>query len=327
MADAIKDEGLPRRLFKSLTRFFGGPGGMSGVLLLLTIVFIVFNPSFLSKENIFNTLRSSAILGIISTGMLVVILTGNIDLSVGSIAAFCGVAAAFFVRSGLPNVAGIILAVLTGGAIGFLFGFISGVLNLHTLLTTLGGMYIVRGALYQITQGHAVVGLRDTFGVFGNGYLLGIPIPIYTMFSIFIVASIFLSRTSFGRKIYAYGANPEAATYCGFSSVWVKTSALTISGFCSGLGGVVVASRLMSGQPNVLMSINLEAIAAVCLGGATLAGGSGSIIGTIIGVLLLGILRNGLNLLRISPYWQMILTGLIIVVVLALDYLRSERGK
>lgn len=318
---------IGRSLWQLVKRVGSGEFGIVFILLAVNLVFFIMNPSFLSQENLFNTLRSTAVLGIISCGMLVVILTGNIDLSVGSITAFAGVATAYAVKQGLGDGLAICIGIAVGTIIGFLFGITSGLFNLPTLLVTLGSQYIVRGALYQIMNGHPVTDLRASFSVIGNGYFLSIPIPIYIMVLIFIVTWVILSKTVTGRRIVAFGANPQAARYCGTNQAWTKTLVLSFSGFCSGLAGVIYASRLLSGQLNIATDINLQSIAAVVIGGTSLAGGKGGIVGTIVGVVMFGFLRNGLNLIRVSAYWQMVLTGAIIIAVLILNSYREGKAE
>jgi len=304
-----------------------GEAGLIFILILINLIFFILNPAFLSQENLVNTFRSTAILGIIGCGMVVVILTGNIDLSVGSIAAFAGVATAFIVKQGGNDILAASVGILTGTLIGFIFGLLSGVFKLPTLLVTLGSMSIVRGALYEITNGHPVTDLRSSFGIIGNGYFLNVPIPVFILAFVFIITWIILSKTVFGRQIYAFGTNLEAARYCGIAETWIKTWVLTYSGFCSGIAGVIYASRLMSGQLNIALDITLQAIAAVVIGGTSLAGGKGGAIGTIIGVIMFGFLRNGLNVVRVSAYWQMVFTGAIIIAVLIMNYYRERSGE
>ncbi len=313
------------KLVRWIRKIGTGEFGLIFILFGVNLVFFVLNPAFLSQENLINTLRSTAILGIISCGMAVVILTGNIDLSVGSIAAFAGVATALAVKQGAGDILAACVGILVGTAIGLLFGLTSGLFKLPTLLVTLGSQYIVRGALYQIRDGHPVTDLRASFSLIGNGYLLNVPIPVFIMVIMFLITWVILSKTVIGRKIYAFGASPQASRYCGITQTSIKTLVLTFSGFCSGIGGVVFASRLMSGQLNIATDINIQSIAAVVIGGTSLAGGKGGIVGTIIGVIMFGFLRNGLNVVRVSAYWQMVLTGAIIVAVLILNYYREGR--
>jgi ribose transport system permease protein len=320
-------EALGNKLIRLIKRIGAGEFGLVFILFAVNLVFFILNPAFLSQENLVNTLRSTAVLGIISCGMVVVILTGNIDLSVGSIAAFAGVAAALAVKQGASDILAACVGILVGTAIGFLFGLTSGLFKLPTLLVTLGSQYIVRGGLYQIRDGYPVTDLRASFSLIGNGYLLDVPIPVFIMAIMFIITWVVLSKTVIGRKIYALGTNQEAARYCGITQTSIKTLVLTFSGFCAGIAGVVFSSRLMSGQLNIATDINLQSIAAVVIGGTSLAGGKGGVVGTIIGVIMFGFLRNGLNVVRVSAYWQMVLTGAIIIAVLILNYYREGKTK
>jgi len=313
------------KLIRLIKRIGTGEFGLVFILFAVNLVFFILNPAFLSQENLINTLRSTAILGIISCGMVVVILTGNIDLSVGSIAAFAGVATALAVKQGASDILAACVGIIVGTVIGFFFGLTSGLFKLPTLLVTLGSQYIVRGALYQIRDGHPVTDLRASFSFIGNGYFLNVPIPVFIMAIMFIITWVVLSKTVIGRKIYAFGTNQQAARYCGITQTSIKTLVLTFSGFCSGIAGVVFSSRLMSGQLNIATDINLQSIAAVVIGGTSLAGGKGGIVGTIIGVIMFGFLRNGLNVVRVSAYWQMVLTGAIIIGVLILNHYRESK--
>ncbi|MED3624478.1 ribose ABC transporter permease RbsC [Neobacillus thermocopriae] len=295
-------------------------GPLLGLLILFVIV-SVLNPSFLEPLNILNLLRQVAINALIAFGMTFVILTGGIDLSVGAILALSSSLMAGMIVSGVDP----ILAILIGCVLGALMGVVNGLLitkgKMAPFIATLATMTILRGLTLVYTEGNPITGLGDhyLFQLFGRGYFLGIPVPAVTMILTFVVLYILLHKTPFGRKTYAIGGNEKAALISGIKVPNVKVMIYALSGLLSALAGAILTSRLNSAQPTAGTSYELDAIAAVVLGGTSLSGGKGRIFGTLIGALIIGTLNNGLNLLGVSSFYQMVVKGIVIIIAVLLD--------
>lgn len=295
-------------------------------LLVLVIVISIFNPSFLQVSNILNLLRQVSINALIAFGMTFVIITGGIDLSVGSVLALSSAFSAGFMVSGMNA----ILAVTLGLLMGAVFGLISGLLitkgKMAPFIATLATMTIYRGTTLVFTGGNPVTGLGDSyfFQLLGKGYVYGIPIPVIIMVIVFIILSIVLHKTSFGRKIYAVGGNERAANIAGINTDRVKMSVYAISGFLSSLAALILTSRLNSAQPTAGEAYEMDAIAAVVLGGTSMSGGRGTMWGTLVGALLIGTINNGLNLMGVSSFYQQIVKGIVIIVAVLLDRRRDD---
>lgn len=287
---------------------------------LLIIVMALLSPVFLKPTNLLNILRQTSINGIIAVGMTLVILTGGIDLSVGSILALSAVIATSFAHSGENN---IIIPLVVGLSAGLLCGFINGFIiawnKIAPFIVTLAMMTITRGLALVYTNGRPVIDLSDTYNKIGSGYVIGIPIPVI-IFILVILAGIFLLKyTKFGRHIYATGGNEMAAKISGVNTKRVIIWVYSLAGLLSGLAGVVLSARVMSASPATGQGYELDAIAAVVIGGTKLTGGVGTIAGTIIGVLIIGVMNNGLDMLNISSYWQLFVKGVIILLAVILD--------
>jgi ribose transport system permease protein len=295
-------------------------GPLLGLMLLVVIVSIL-NPSFLEPLNILNLLRQVAINALIAFGMTFVILTGGIDLSVGAILALSSALTAGMMVSGIDP----ILAILIGCILGGLMGTVNGLLitkgKMAPFIATLATMTIFRGLTLVYTGGNPITGLGDNylFQLFGRGYFLGIPVPAITMIITFAVLFIILHKTPFGRKTYAIGGNEKAALISGIKVPKVKILIYSLSGMLAALAGAILTSRLNSAQPTAGTSYELDAIAAVVLGGTSLSGGKGRIFGTLIGALIIGTLNNGLNLLGVSSFYQMVVKGIVILIAVLLD--------
>lgn len=290
-------------------------------LTLLVVVITIMNQQFLSPDNLLNLLRQVSINGLIAFGMTFVILTGGIDLSVGSILAFSSAMTALIITSGVDPM----FAVLLGCLVGIIAGAINGLLitagGMAPFIATLATMTIYRGATLVVTDGNPITGLGDSlmFQLFGKGYFFGIPVPAVTMAVTFVILYIILNKTVFGRETYAIGGNETAAALSGIKVNRRKIMIYALSGLMSALAGIILASRLDSAQPTAGETYELDAIAAVVLGGTSLMGGKGRIIGTLIGVLIIGVLNNGLNLVGVSSFYQQIIKGLVIVVAVLID--------
>lgn len=295
-------------------------GPLLGLIILVVIVSIL-NPSFLEPLNILNLLRQVAINALIAFGMTFVILTGGIDLSVGAILALSSALTAGMMVSGLDPILAIIIGCILGGLMGTVNGLFITKGKMAPFIATLATMTIFRGLTLVFTGGNPITGLGDNylFQLFGRGYFLGIPVPAITMIITFVVLFIILHKTPFGRKTYAIGGNEKAALISGIKVPKVKIVIYSLSGMLAALAGAILTSRLNSAQPTAGTSYELDAIAAVVLGGTSLSGGKGRIFGTLIGALIIGTLNNGLNLLGVSSFYQMVVKGIVILIAVLLD--------
>jgi ribose transport system permease protein len=273
--------------------------------------------NFFSVDNLLNVLRQVSIVGILAVGMSFVILTGGIDLSVGAVMALAGtIAAGLMVNMGLPGWVGL----LAGVGLGILLGLFNGILvawgRMPAIIVTLATMGMARGFGLLYSGGYPISGLPSWISWFGIGRIGIIPVPVILMFVIYALAWVLLQRTAFGRHVYAIGGNETAAKLSGVKTQYVKLAVYGISGLTASLAAIILTGRLMSGQPNAGVGFELDAIAAVVLGGTAIAGGRGLILGTLIGAILLGILNNGLNLMGINPYMQDVIKGAIILLAI-----------
>jgi ribose transport system permease protein len=300
-------------------------GTLAGLLVLC--IFLSFSTSsFLTETNILNVLRQISIVAIIAFGMTAVILIGGIDLSVGSVLAAAGVAAVYlFVVTGLPMPIALLAGVAAGALFGFVNGFLSAVAAIPPFIVTLGMMSTARGFAYVITGGKPT-GVDDpVFFMIGNGYVGGAPVPVLIMAVIFVAMVVLLRNTKFGRDVYAMGGNKEAAKFAGIRVKAVEIKVYVLCGALSGVAGIISASRMSSAQPIAGQGIELDAIAAVVLGGTSFKGGIGTVEATLIGALIIGVLNNGLNLLHVPFFWQLVIKGAVIVFAVYLDTLKKSR--
>lgn len=288
-------------------------------LVLLCVVITFVSPAFMTLSNITNVFTQVSTNAIIAVGMTFVILTGGIDLSVGSTVAISGAFAASIIKS-TNNV---FLPVLAAGIVGIVIGLINGLLiskgKLQAFIATLATMTIFRGATLVFTNGTPISKLPENFVNIGNGKLGFIPIPVIITVIVLVIAIYVLTQTRFGRYLYALGGNEDSARLSGINTTKIKTLVYVISGFASSIAGVIIASRIGSASPNAGTGFELDAIAAVVIGGTSLAGGEGRITGTLIGALIIGVLNNGLNLMNVSPFYQSIVKGLVILIAVLLD--------
>ena len=289
-----------------------------GLVLLCAITTFV-TPSFLSLSNITNVFTQVSVNAIIAVGMTFVILTGGIDLSVGSTLAISGALSASIIKSTGSVTLAIIVAALVGIAIGLVNGLLISKGKLQAFIATLATMTIFRGATLVFTNGTPISKLPEKFVNIGNGKIGFMPIPVIITVIVSIIAIYVLSQTRFGRYLYALGGNEDSARLSGINTDKIKTLVYVVSGFASSIAGVIITSRIASASPNAGTSFELDAIAAVVIGGTSLAGGEGKITGTLIGALIIGVLNNGLNLMNVSPFYQSIVKGLVILIAVLLD--------
>ncbi|MBF7095574.1 ribose ABC transporter permease [Alkalibacter mobilis] len=297
------------------------------VLLILIVAMSIMNDRFLTWSNALTVLRQTSINAVIATGLTFAILIGGIDLSVGSVLAICGAVSAKMVASGMNIFLVILLTLMLGLGMGMVNGLFISKGRLQPFIATLGTMTLLRGFTLVYTQGKPIsIFGSETSAVYskiGTGYFLGIPIPVYIMLFVFVIAYYILRHMKIGRYTYALGSNEEATMYSGIKTDNVKIFVYGISGFLSALAGIIVTSRLGSAQPTAGSGYELDAIAAVVIGGTSMAGGIGTIFGTAIGALIIGILNNALNLLQVSSYYQGVAKGIVILIAVLLD--RKQR--
>jgi ribose transport system permease protein len=302
---------------------------------LMVLALSLLSDRFLTPDNGWNILRQISVNLCLSIGMTLVILSGGIDLSVGAILGLAGAVAAGLLKNGLAvpgtdallqfTTSGAILAgLVVGGAAGWVNGFAITRFSLPPFVATLGMLSIARGLTMLWTGGFPLTGLGDGFGHLGTGLFLGMPLPVWIMLALTIVFVVVTKRTRFGRHLYAVGGNERAARLTGLNVGRIKIAVYTLAGALAGVAGLIVTARLDSAQPNAGLGYELDSIAAVVIGGTSLAGGRGSVWGTVLGCLIIGVLNNGLFLLNVSPFWQQVIKGVVILLAVALDRLNTR---
>lgn len=303
-----------------LKAFMKKSGSLIGLVVLFAVISCL-NSSFIDPSNLKNLLRQVSINALISFGMTFVILTGGIDLSVGSILALSSALMGSFIKSGMDPIVGIICACLIGAALGSINGLVITYGKVAPFIATLATMTIFRGLTLVYTNGNPISSLTedDAFLEFGQGYIGGLPVPALMMLLMFAVLWFILHKTPLGRKTYAVGGNEKVSYIAGIKIDRVKIFAYTVTGFLCGLAGAILTSRLNSAQPTAGTGYELDAIAAVVLGGTSLSGGKGRIVGTIIGALIIGTLNNGLNILNVSSFYQQVVKGIVILLAVLMD--------
>ena len=310
----------------TLVRALKQYGGIFLSLVMLCIVFSFFNPRFMTVVNFMNILQQVAVVAIAAFGMTWVILLGEIDLSVGSIIAVAGMVGAQCFAFGMGFVPAIALTLAAGALMGMLNGVLTAKLLLPSFIVTVATMGIYRGMVSLPTNGAPAMIENETWTAIGTESFLGLPIIIWVVAVLFVINQIVLSKTSFGRRAYLTGGNREAAVYSGIKVDRLKILIFMISGVMAAISGVLLSSRLFSAQTNAGMSYELDAIAAAVLGGTSLAGGVGTMVGTLIGALIIGVMNNGMNMLSVPYFYQLIVKGLVILVAVWLD-VRAKQAK
>jgi ribose/xylose/arabinose/galactoside ABC-type transport system permease subunit len=290
---------------------------------LVLVVLSILSPDFRTPRNLLNLVRQTSVHGILAVGMTFVILTGGIDLSVGSLLALAGVVCASLEHTGAPLPLVVAATLLLGATAGLINGTVITKGRVTPFVVTLGTMSIARGLAHIYTDGQPISGFGPAFRFIGSGELLGVPVPVLLFLATVAVAAAVLRHTTAGRYTYAIGGNEEAVRLSGVNTDFYKTLAYVICGFTCGLGAVVLTSRLNAGESVAGMGYELDVIASVVIGGTSLMGGRGSVWGTLVGALLIGAINNGMNLLLISSYYQLVVKGLIIVAAVLLDRFRE----
>ena len=294
------------------------------VFLILCIILTILKPSFLTATNLINVLRQISIITIIAMGSTMIIISGGMDLSPGSIAGVSGIVAAAASAAGMPLIVSLAGGLGVGALCGLFNGFVIAKGNIPPFIVTLGMLSIGRGMAYVLSDGKPISGLSSSFLVLGRSDFLGIPVPILIMAGAVILTWCIMNKRVFGKHVYALGGNENAARVSGVNVDRVKIKVYTYAGLMAGLGGLVLASRIATGHPNSGDGYELDAIAATVIGGTSLSGGLGTIGGTIIGALIIGVLNNGLDLLNVSAYYQQIAKGLLIIAAVLMDQ-KSKR--
>lgn len=298
------------------------------IMIIFVVLFgamSIFAPNFLTGGNIANVLRQVSINGICAIGMTFVILTGGIDLSVGAIIAVSGVLTAMMMIDGIHPLVASLISIVLCTLIGFLTGLMISHIGIPPMVATMGTMTSLRGVAYLITGGTPVFGFDERYAVIGQGYVGVIPIPVIILVLSFAVGIFFLSKTRYSRYIYGVGGNEEVARLSGINVHRVKAFVYGVSGFCSALAGLVMLGRLNSGQPRAGESYEMDVITAVVLGGVSLTGGVGKISHVVFGVLIIGVLTNGMTMMAVDDYWQRVVKGLVLLLAVGFDRFIQKR--
>jgi ribose transport system permease protein len=324
--DSIKKYGRFAAQFQSLI-----------ALVILCLVLTILSDKFFTVTNAWNVMRQISVNVCIATGMTIVVLTGGIDLSVGSVLALCGAVTAGLLKNGIEFSSQnlfigftILGAVLAGIMLGSLLGWINGVtitkFNVPPFVATLAMLTMARGLTMLWTGGFPISSLGSSFAFLGTGWFLGMPLPVWISAVIVLIMVFITKSTKLGRYIYAIGGNENAARLSGIRINRIKIIVYTIAGALAAIGGLIVTSRLDSAQPNAGITYELDAIAAVVIGGTSLSGGRGTILGTVLGAIIIGVLNNGLVLLNVSPFWQQVVKGLVILLAVIIDKANSKNS-
>jgi len=294
-------------------------------LIVLFVALAIASPHFLTHTNLTSVVRQTAVINIMALGMTMIIITGGIDLSVGAILAMGGLLGTMAMEKGMSIPAGVLIGILTGLVCGLANGAMITGLRIQPFIVTLGTLGIFRGTTLIISNGLPVHRIPQQFSFLGEGNVFGVPFVLWILVACAFVTHVVLEHTRLGRYTFAIGSNREAAVYAGIPVKFHTTAVYAIGGMLTGLAGMIEASRLMTGQPTAGQGYELQAIAAVVIGGGSLQGGEGSVIGTLIGAFIMGLLSNGSDLLGVSPYLQQAIIGAVIILAVTLDELRKRR--
>lgn len=307
-----------------LARFWENASLLAIFIVLFMIVSILV-PGFFSRVNMIGLALSVSMVGMVACTMLFCLASGDFDLSVESVVAFSGVLAAVVINATGSIVLGVMIGILAGGLVGLFNGVVIARLGINALITTLATMQIVRGVGFLVSGGKAVGVMNESFFVLGTSRMAGVPTPVWITLACFIVFGLLLNRTTYGRNTLAIGGNREAARLAGVAVDRIKISIFFLQGLMAGFAGVVLASRMTSGQPNTSIGFSLDVISACVLGGVSLSGGVGTIMGTVVGVLIMGTVQNAMNLLNVPTFYQYVARGVILLMAVLFDQLK-QRG-
>lgn len=325
---AKKELTIFQRLARFCQNFFKENMGILIALFVICIALSFLSDVFLTQKNIMNVLRQMSTNLYLACGMTMVIILGGIDLSVGSIIAFSGVVTVGLIaRNGMPIAAAVLAGIFIGVVVGAFNGMVIAKTTIPPFIVTLATMNIARGAAYIYTGGQPIRVMSDEFNFIGSGYVGDVPTPVIYLAVIAFASFLIMNQTKFGRHIYAVGGNTQAAKFSGINTARVKFYVHTFSGLMAGITGVVLASRMFSGQPTSGDGAEMDAIAAVVLGGTSMSGGSGKIGGTVIGGFVIAVLNNGLNLMNVNSFWQYVVKGAVILIAVYVDYIKKLRSR
>ena len=308
-------------------RAFWDNAGMLIVFAFLFVALSLFVPNFFSWVNMVGLALSVSMVGMVACTMLFCLASGDFDLSVESVVAFSGVLAAVIIDATGSIVLGILAGILAGGIVGVVNGAVIAKMRINALITTLATMQIVRGMAFIVSGGNAVGIAREEFYVLGAGHPLDVPNPVWITIICFVLFGVLLNKTRFGRHTLAIGGNREAARLAGIPVDRVKIVIFTLQGLMAGFAGVVLASRMTSGQPNSSVGFSLDVISACVLGGVSLSGGVGTMGGTVVGVLIMGTVQNAMNLLNVSTFYQYLARGMILLAAVLFDQIKQSRKR
>lgn len=313
------------RLWKKITK--SSVFSILIILIIFIIIMLIASPGFRSISNMLSIVRLFAPIAIAGIGVMMVIITGGIDLSLGSVYGLAGVVCALLMtRLGFSTLPGIMVGCLVAMGFGCVNGLLVVKINLPPFIATLGTMSIARGLCYILTQGYPISGMEDSFYFLGQGAILQIPTSIWAMVIVAIIFGIFLTKTVTGRRIYALGGNREATRISGVNTDKLLILVYSLCGMLAGFAGIITASKLGIGQPTSGTSFEMDAISATVIGGTSLTGGAGTVVGTIIGAAIMGILRNALVLLAVDAYWTQLILGFVIVFAVSADMISKSRA-
>lgn len=308
---------------KSVTLYIG----VVVIFLAFTIICAINGKNFLTFGNIQNIITQSAVIAIVAIGASLVILTGGIDLSIGSVVGFVGIFGGLMIKQGIPLFFVVLLCLLCGAAVGALNGYFISYGKVPAFIVTLGSMQIIRGVSKLMTQGRPVSGFPNSLSLITNAEFLGLPVMVWYVFVFYALIIFITSKTVFGRKIYALGGNAHAAKLSGVKVNLVEILTYVIAGVTSAIGGVLLLSRLSYADPNAGVGYEMDAIAAVVIGGIAMSGGKGKVGNTLVGALILGMLKCGLQILNVDTYYQTIIVGVVIVVAVYLDKAKDRKAE
>ncbi|MGI6267606.1 MAG: ABC transporter permease [Acutalibacteraceae bacterium] len=320
--NSIKEK-LKKIDVKSLTLYIGAVL----ILIIFTVICSINGKDFLTTSNIQNIISQSAVIAVIGIGASLVIITGGIDLSVGSVVGFVGIFAGVLVKAGVPLFATLLICLAVGALVGAINGALVSYGKVPAFIVTLGTMQIVRGLTKVLTDGRPIAGFPESLAKITQTEILGIPVVILYVFALYALVMFTLKKTKFGRRIYAIGGNPNAAKLSGIKVQKIETLTYVIAGIFSVIGGIILLSRLSYADPNAGSSYELDAIAATVIGGIAMSGGKGKIGNTLVGALILGMLKCGLQILNVAVYYQTIITGLVIIVAVYLDKAKERKAE
>jgi ribose transport system permease protein len=302
--------------------------GLIAALILVIVVFsFLTGGNFISRSNITNILIASAIVGMVVIGECYLLITGHVDLSPGSVAAFSGVFVSLLLRNGIPLAPAVLIVIVMGLFIGYINSLLVNRLKLEAFIATLATMSIFRGLAFIICGGKAVFVTNAFFLKMGSGRFLGIPIPVIIFIISFVIFIIILDRTRFGRTVYMVGGNATAARLAGINAQKLRAKIYMITAGFAALGGIIQAGRMSSGQPSTSEGLEFDAVTAVVLGGVAMSGGVGTLSGALIGLFIMQGFNNGLMMMNVPSFWQTVSRGLLLIVALSFDYIRNLKRK